>query len=85
MFNRLPDRGKDTSRQIGDFQEVQTALGRAVGWTRVGAYAVTNDGSQGFGVGHGHIEGAGVSESRNQEFQSGSDVPFEAREGDMYN
>lgn len=37
MFNRLPDRGQDTSRQIGDFQGVQAALGRAAGWDKTTA------------------------------------------------
>jgi hypothetical protein len=32
MLNRLPDRGSDTSRQIGDFQGVQSALARATGY-----------------------------------------------------
>jgi hypothetical protein len=86
MLNRLPDRGSDTSRQVGDFKQAQEALGRASGWSRVGAYAVNYDGSQMIGVGHGHIEGVGVSESRSAEFQdAAAAMPFNAREGDMYN
>jgi hypothetical protein len=86
MLNRLPDRGSDTKRSVGDFQEAQKALGRAAGWQdREGAFAINDEETQLIGVGHGHVEGVGNAQRRSEEFQSGSEVPYKAREGDMYN
>lgn len=93
MFNRLPDRGQDTSRQVGDFQSIQAALGRATGWESM-------EGSQGrvaLNVGNINeetgeiphfIPGQGYAEPvmRNAEFmQAMANPPMRAREGDMFN
>lgn len=84
MLNRLPDRGSDTKRSVGSFQDMQSALGRAAGWESMdvrGEKLALNVGNINeetgeiphFMPGRGHVE-----ESRPKSFDK-------AREGDMYN
>ncbi len=93
MFNRLPDRGKDTSRQIGDFQGVQAALGRATGWESMQgsqgriALNIGNINEETGEIPH-FVPGQGYAEPmmRSAEFMDSlANPPMQAREGDMYN
>jgi hypothetical protein len=98
MFNRLPDRGQDTARQIGDFQGVQAALARATGyssWENDNGARLTMakddegqyDYDSAFAPGEGHVN---LGSSRRRLFDdsrgtAGIGRPMIAREGDMYN
>ena len=97
MLNRLPDRGSDTSRQIGDFEGVQSALARATGYsswhddegTRLTIGKTSegkNDYNSIFAPGEGHVTtGPKLIGAEGTTGVRRANFDFAAREGDMFN
>ena len=91
MLNRLPDRGQDTARSVGSFQDMQAALGRATGYSgnfsdEYGArinYNPQDLGGTAFAPGAGNIDTGDLQ--RGTMGIRRANFSFAAREGDMYN
>jgi hypothetical protein len=56
------DRARDIRRSVGSHEKMMGALGKAAGWTRVGAsdepkltFAIQEDSPKFFAPGHGHV------------------------------
>lgn len=97
MLNRLPDRGSDDKRSVGSFKEMQSALGRAAGYTsnfsdEDGARATFDPKDPSgtvFAPGAGHVDtgemGIYAPGAQGTMGIRKANFTFAAREGDMYN